>query len=448
MAPERRRPALVVGLVLALLAAIVAAAPAGRAEGDGIQVLTTPSGIRLWLKEEPAIPIVALEIAFSGGAALDPAGKEGLAAMAAALLDEGAGSLDSQAFRERLDASSIRMSFRAGRDAFHGSLTTLARHLDEAGELFRLALAAPRFDPGPVERIRTRILANLAHDREDPHARAWQAWAAAAFPGHAYGRVLDGTPASVAAIAASDLAAFASAHLARDRVRVAIAGAIDAAAAVALVERVLGGLPERGAAPAIARTEAASGRIEIVEMATPQSVIVFGRPAPGRDDPDFYAAQVLDRALGGGSESRLFREVRDARGLAYAVSSGLYSRQAAGLWLGQATTRNAQAGEVLAVVRAVLAEAAAHGLGVEEVADAKAWLKGALALRLDSNRAIARTLLAIQLDGLGADYLDRRAGLIEQVTDDDVRRMARRLFAPGDLLVTIAGRPEGIAAGE
>ncbi len=444
MAPDRRRPFALPALAI-LLAAVVAAA--GPAQGAAIQVLTTPSGIRLWLREEPAIPIVALEVAFRGGSALDPAGREGLAAMAAALLDEGAGGLDSRAFRERLDASSVRMSFRAGRDAFYASLTTLADRLDEAGELFRLALSAPRFDPGPVERIRTRILADLAHDREDPHARAWRAWAAAAFPDHPYGRPPDGTPASVAAIAASDLAAFAAAHLARDRVRVAIAGAIDAAAAVALVERVLAGLPERGPPPATAETVPVTGRVEIVEMATPQSVIVFGLPAPGRDDPDFYAAQVLDRALGGGSESRLFREVRSARGLAYAVSSGLYSRQAASLWLGQATTRNARAGETLEVVRAVLAEVAAHGLAPEELADARAWLKGALALRLDSNRSIARALLAIQLDGLGADYLDRRPGLIERVTAADIRRVARRLLAPAAPLVVVVGRPEGIAAG-
>lgn len=444
MAPDRRRPSALPALAV-LLAAVVAAA--GPAQGTALQVLTTPSGIRLWLREEPAIPIVALEVAFRGGSALDPAGREGLAAMAAALLGEGAGDLDSRAFRERLDASSVRMSFRAGRDAFYASLTTLADRLDEAGELFRLALSAPRFDPGPVERIRTRILADLAHDREDPHTRAWRAWAAAAFPDHPYGRPPDGTPASVAAIAASDLAAFAATHLARDRVRVAVAGAIDAAAAVALVERVLAGLPERGPPPAIAGTVPVTGRVEIVEMATPQSVIVFGLPAPGRDDPDFYAAQVLDRALGGGSESRLFREVRSARGLAYAVSSGLYSRQASSLWLGQATTRNARAGETLEVVRAVLAEVAAHGLAPEELADARAWLKGALALRLDGNRSIARALLAIQLDGLGADYLDRRPGLIERVTAADVRRVARRLLAPADPLVVVVGRPEGIAVG-
>ncbi|MGY8995623.1 MAG: M16 family metallopeptidase, partial [Alphaproteobacteria bacterium] len=210
-----------------VLIALVAASPASAQDSD-IQVLTTPAGIEVWLKQEPSIPIVSFNIAFRGGASLDPQGKEGLANMVSGLLDEGAGELDSQAFQERLDELSIRMSFDIGRDAFYGSLTTLKAGLDDAVDLFQMALAAPTFDTEPVERIRGQILVGLLREAEDPNAQAWRAWSEAAFPDHVYGRPTDGTAQSVEAITQQDLIGFVTGNFTRDRLIVAVVGDISA----------------------------------------------------------------------------------------------------------------------------------------------------------------------------------------------------------------------------
>ncbi|MFQ5939681.1 MAG: M16 family metallopeptidase, partial [Alphaproteobacteria bacterium] len=145
--------------VLAAVAlALVAVAPARAVTIDRV---VSPGGIEAWLVEDRTIPIIAVEIAFRGGAALDPAGKEGLAGMVSGLLDEGAGELDSQAFQERLNDLAISLGFNAGLDIFIGSLKTLSEHRYQAFELLRLALTVPRFDPDAVERIRSQILARL-----------------------------------------------------------------------------------------------------------------------------------------------------------------------------------------------------------------------------------------------------------------------------------------------
>jgi len=432
------------GLVLAALVAL--AAPAAHAASD-IETFTTPAGIEVWLKNEPAIPILALDFAFRGGASLDPAGREGLANMVSGLLDEGAGELDSQAFQSRLDELSIGLSFSAGRDEFHGSLTTLTENQDEAFDLLALALAEPRFDPEPVERIRGQLTIRLMQDAEDPSAVAWRAFSEAAFPGHVYGRPVEGTRETIAAITAEDLQGFVDGAFARDRLIVAAVGDIDAATLAPLVDRAFAALPETGTTVAFADVTAQAGRVEVIDMAVPQSAIAFGLPGIGRHDPDFFAAFVLNKALGGGGlNTRLFEEVRKKRGLAYSVGTYLYSYDHSALWLGSVGTQNARAGETLQVIRDVLADVAANGITEAELDDARDYLTGSFPLQLSTNAGIASMLVTMQLDRLGPDYIDERNAFIEAVTAEDVGRVAARLLDPDNLLVVVTGQPEGISA--
>ena len=436
------------GLKPAVLLILALAGSHAPAHAAGIETFTTPAGIEVWLKNEPTIPILALDFAFRGGASLDPADQPGIANMVSGLLDEGAGELDSKSFQDRLDELSVQLSFDAGRDEFHGSLTTLTRNQDEAFDLLRLALNEPRFDPEPVERIRGQIVINLRNDAQNPDAVAWQAFSAAAFPDHPYGRPVDGTPESVGAITAQDLQDYVNGAFARDRLVVSAVGAIDAETLGPLVDRAFAGLPQAGAPLDVPEVTARSGSVEVIDMDVPQAAIAFGLPGISRDDPDFYAAFVLNKALGGGGlNTRLFEEVRNKRGLVYSVGTYLYPYEHAGLWLGSAGTQNARAAETLDVVRGVLADVVENGLTQTEIDDAKAYLTGSFPLQLSSNAAIASMLVTMQLDHLGADYLETRNAHIEAVSAEDVQRVARRLLDPDNLLVVVTGRPEGIEAG-
>ena len=174
----------------------------------------------------------------------------------------------------------------------------------------------------------------------------------------------------------------------------------------------------------------------------PQTVIQFARPGLLRDDPDFIPAYVLNHILGGGSfSSRLYDEVREKRGLAYSVYSYLYPLDHAGLFVGGLATRAERAQEAVDIVRTEIARMADDGVTEEELASAKAFLKGSYALRFDTGDKIAGQLVQIQLEDLGADYIDKRNAMIEAVTMGDLKRAARRLLGDGKVFVVAVGRP-------
>ena len=157
---------------------------------------------------------------------------------------------------------------------------------------------------------------------------------------------------------------------------------------------------------------------------------------------------MVNHILGGGSfSSRLYTEVREKRGLAYGVSSYLLPLDRAALFTGGTQTSNDSAGEALKLIEAEIRRMASEGPTEEELAEAKAYLKGSFPLRFDTSTKIASQLLQIQIDDLGIDYIDKRNGLIDAVTIEDARRVAKRL-ADGGMLVTVVGRPKDLTSNE
>lgn len=429
-------------LVLALLLLVVGPT----AHAMEIQRVVSKSGIEAWLVEEHAVPLIALEAAFRGGSRADATGKEGTSTMLAALLDEGAGDLDAEAFQKRLEAKAIGLGFDTDTDSFSASLSTLSENRDEAFSLLALALTRPRFDDEPVERVRGQLVSSRLRLVEDPESLAGELWFANALPGTVYGRPPRGTEPSLKAIAVDDLRAYARANLTRDRLKIAVVGDIDAKTLRALLDKTFGALPKKGAPIKIADMSPKGAGESVVERRDfPQSVVVFGGPGLKRDDPDFYAASVLNNIVGGGGfAARLTEEVREKRGLAYGVYTYLYPLDFAGLTMGGVATQNEKVGQSVDIIKSELARVVADGVTQQELDDTKTYMTGSYALRFDTNAKIARMLVGIQLADLGIDYVRKRNGLIEAVTLDDVKRVASRLFAPEKMLFVVVGDPAGL----
>lgn len=414
------------------------------ARAGHVQEVVSPGGLRAYLIHEPSLPIISLVAHIRGGAALDPPGQAGLANMMACLLDEGAGELDSQAFRQALEDDAIRLEVEAHRDSLSVELRTLTANSAQAFALLRLALTAPRFDEEPVERVRGQLTASLRRRSTDPEHVASRSWREEAFAGHPYARPVQGSLDSIAGIDVASLRACAASRLNRDRLSIGVSGDIDPATLARVLDEVFGGLPAGIASPELAAVQPAAGRVRVVPMAIPQSVVRFGHAGIPRHDPDHYAAHVANYILGGGGfSSRLLEEIREKRGLAYSVYSYLEDSELAPLWIGGLATRNEQVALSLELLRAELAKMAAGEVDETELANARTYLTGSFPLRLTSNDAVAKTLGGMMLWDLGIDFLDRRNGYIEAVTLGDVRRVARRLFDQ-PLLVTIVGDPKGI----
>jgi len=410
-----------------------------------LRVVETPSGLAYWLVEDYSVPVVALEFAAPGGAAQDPPGKAGAVEILAGLLDEGAGPYDSRAFHEALDDYAIELGFHTERDVLGGRLRCLTRHLDRAQDLFALALNAPRLDDEPIVRVREQLSAKLRHELKDPSAMAGRAWRTRVFPGHPYGLATDGSLESVAAVTRADLLDLARRLLARAGLHIAVVGAISEASASALVDQAFASLPKaNGCLPVPPAEFQGLGGVEAVDLDVPQTTIRFGRPGISRDDPDYLAAHVVLQVLGGvGLTSRLFREVREKRGLAYSVWADLRALDHASFVYGATTTKNERANESLAVIQSEIRDVADGGLKSEEIEKGKTFLIGSYPLRFDTSTKIAHQLVQIQNEGHGPDWLVERNRLIGQVTLDDAKRAAKRLFGDGSLSVAMVGRPSG-----
>ena len=429
--------------LLLLWLTLMAALPA-RAE-IGVQEITTPGGLKAWLVEEHSIPFLALEIRFRGGTSLDAPGKRGATNLMTALLEEGAGEMDAQAFAAAAENLAANFSFRAQDDAIAVSAQVLTENRDAALALLRQALVAPRFDGPAVERVRGQVLASIDSDSRDPNAIAGRTFNALAFGDHPYGTVSDGSVESVGALSREDLIAAHDGALARDRLYISAVGDITAGELSTLLDRLLGDLPAKGAPMPERIDYALTGGVTVVPFDTPQSVILFGQRGMKRDDPDFFTAFVMAQILGGeGFSTRLMQEVREKRGLTYGIGAYLYPMDQTEILTGSVSTVNARASETVAVVQDEWKKLAAEGVSEEELARAKTYLTGAYPLRFDGNGQIANILVGMQLDHLTPDYIRTRNDNINAVTREDIRRVAGELIEPGGLHFVVVGKPEGL----
>jgi zinc protease len=417
------------------------------ASATKVERIVSPGGITAWIVYDPSVPLIALDFSFKGGAAQDPAEKAGLANLATLLLDEGAGDIDGKEFHERVAAKAIQLGFSASSDDVSGSLRTLTENRDEAAKLLKLALTAPRFESADVERIRRQVLTRLRRATTSPGDLAGERWSATAFPGHPYGRPRSGTLTTVPAITADDLRAYTRNVFARDTLKVAIVGNIDAATAGTLLDDVFGSLPAKATlTPVPDAVPQGLGQTITIDLDVPQSLIVVGGPGILRKDPDFMPASVLNHILGGGAfSSRLYREVREARGLAYSAYSSMSTLEHAAFFMGVTGTRSERAAEALEVMQAEIRKVAETGPTAEELAKAKSYMTGSYALAMDTSSKISSGLVAIQVQDLGIDYIDRRNSLVNAVTMEDVKRVARRMLDTS-MLVTVVGKPQPVPA--
>ena len=429
---------------LAVLFAVVLSAGAARA--SGIVEVKSPAGITAWLIEDHTLPLIAVDFQFEGGSALDPKGQEGRANLAMDLLDEGAGDLDSHAFKSRVEDLSVRLNFEASYDAVGGTMRTLSANADKAFDLLRLSLTSPRFDSVAIDRVKSQVAAELRENDEAPRVIADRIWWRTAFPDHPYGRRSAGSLDTIEELGAEDLHRFVAERFGRDNLTLGVVGDITPERLKALLDATFGGLPAHAAPSTIVETTAVDeGALFVVNMPIPQSVVMFGERGIKRDDPDWYAALVMNEILaGGGLTSRLTAEIREKRGLAYGVSAGLSPLRHAGILYGRVATRNDRVGDTLQILRTEWGRFRDDGPTQAELDAAKKYLIGAFPLSLDTTSRLAALLVSLQVEKLGTDYIANRAAALSAVSIDDVRRVAKRLLDPDRLRIVIVGAPKGL----
>ncbi|TIL82983.1 MAG: insulinase family protein, partial [Mesorhizobium sp.] len=323
-------------------------------------------------------------------------------------------------------------------------MAMLSLRKDAAFDLLRLALNKPRFDQKPTDRIRAQILSGIIANEREPSAIAERAWLSALYGTHPYSRPNEGTKAGLASISPADLSVFHRAAFARDGLHIAVVGDIDANALGEKLDQLFGELPQMQALAPVTDVVPKLGQQVEVNYDLPQTSLQLAYPGVTRDAPDFYAVVLMNDILGGSAfTSRLWDQVREKRGLAYGVGSALEDKEHSQALLVTTATRSDRAPETLSVIRDVVKQMAEHGPTATELAAAKRYLIGAFAINeLNSSASIAATLVGLQSSNLGIDYIQRRAGLIDQVTLDQVKAAAKKLLS-SEPAIMVVGPPLG-----
>jgi len=409
-----------------------------------VERIVSPGGIEAWLVSDGTVPMVVMRAYWRGGSASEPENMIGVTSVMSDMLTEGAGAMNANAFKERLQDLNMSLSFGAGWDGVGMSLTTLSENRDAAFEMARVALHEPRFDAEPLARIKRQMLVGLRTRETNASYLANLALDQALYPTHPYARRTNRE--GVEAISRASLVERRAALLNRATLQVTIVGDISAADAGRALDTVFGALPQGARPPEPSEaTLAAPTPLIVRTLPQPQSLVLFAGAGIQDEDPDWIPLAVANYILGGGGfSSRLMDQVREQRGLVYGIGTGPSIREHVAIIRGSAQTENGDVREAIEVIRAEMARIHRDGATQTEVNDAITYLTGSFALDLDSNVKIANVVHGYQAAGRSIEYVNQRNDLIRAVTLDDVNRVIRRLFDPNGFTFVVVGQPEGL----
>jgi zinc protease len=408
--------------------------------------VTSKSGLKAWLVEDHSIPLVAMDFSLEGGSASDPEGKDGRANFLSGMLNEGAGDMDGPAFQARIDELAVRMDFGVGPDRFSGALQTISSNQKEAFRLLGLALAKPTFPADSLERVRQQLLQSVQQRDFSPGSIAYRKVSEISFPEQPYSRRSLGTAQTIASLSRDDLVAAHHQLIRRSGLTVSFVGDVTPQEAANILDNVFGTLPNAAPPKPVADTSVAVGpALAVIPFNNPQTIVMFQQRGILDTDKDYMAANVMMEILGGDSlRSRLNEEVRVKRGLTYGISFDLQSFPHAGVLMGSFSSVNDKAAEALQATRDAIRRVEQDGPTQQELDEIKTYLTGSYALRFDSTGKIAGFLTALQERGRPINFANIRNNLIEAVTLQQVKDVARKLLDPDKMNVVAVGKPKGL----
>lgn len=408
------------------------------------------NGLRVYLREDNELPLVKITLMAGSGALAAPSGLAGFDGLfAATLRNGGTASRSSTAFEEELDRLAADLSCSMGPYTTDFNLSLRRIDLEHGFDLLADLLRHPAFAADQLELARSRALEALRRRNDDPDEIAARLLMAALYPGHPLGE--SPTAAGLARIDREQLVAFHRARFAPDNLWLAVSGDIRRDELTALLERFFADWPRSGqtARPLPPLEPAAQGLVQVVARDLPQSTILLGDLGLTKDDPDQYPARVLNFILGGGGfNSRLMREIRSDRGLAYSAWSQFQvGRRFPGPVMIGTETKNRSVVEALQLIRAIMAGLREQPVSDDELRVARDSLVNSFIFGFADSHAVVSQRMQYDFYGYPADYLERYRERIAVVTAADVQQVARRFLRPGRQQVIIVGAPEESGGG-
>lgn len=392
---------------------------------EAVQRVVSPGGIQALLIESREVGLISMRFSFRGGAVQDPVDKSGVAYFAGYLFNEGAGDLDAKDLMGRLMRIGSTFASNALTESVYVNFAAPSAHRDEAFALLKLAIASPRFDTEPMERARRVALAALEQENVDPGSRAMRSLARLLYGPTRYAEPIHGSRAALARISEQDVRAYRGKVFARDNLRVAVAGDIDAKTLAKVLDDVFGALPAKAELRAPPSIEDTQAKHETIAVDLPQTMVVFGNTLPALDARQALAAGLFNQVLSAQSTGRLFQALREREGLVYSVSTARGQLEQRDTFYGSFGAAPANAPRALALTMSEIERLVKEGPSAQELEDAKAAFRGGYYLGLDTSANLSGMLLSMLERNLPDTYLADFDAQIAGISIDEVRAVGR-----------------------
>jgi zinc protease len=403
---------------------------------------TLPNGLRVWTVHHAQVPLVAFTLLVRRGAASDPAGKDGLAAVTADMLDEGSGDRSAIEMHEALARLGAQFDIDIGSDAMVANVTVLSRFAQRALQILSDIVARPALRESDFERVRQLRLHRLTQLRDMPGAVADRAFLKLLYGSHPYGHSPIGSETALAAMDVDDVRAFHARAIRPSVATLVAVGDCEHDGIVRLASEAFAdwtGDAAGGAGGATALPRAAA--INVVPRArAPQSELRIGHVAVARDTPDYHALVVANTILGGLFVSRINLNLREDKGLTYGARTAFEFRRLPGPFVLQASVQTR--GTARAVEESIGEVAGIRGprpVTADELALGIAALTRGYPRSFETGEQIGRAAMQLALYDLPDDYFEQFVPSVERVTSDEVSRVMARHLDPVRLVTLVVG---------
>jgi predicted Zn-dependent peptidase len=412
-----------------------------------MQVTRLANGVRVLSERLPDLTSVTVGIWVENGSRYERVEQAGISHFLEHLFFKGTTRRTAAQIAEEIDAVGGVLNAFTGKEYTCYYAKVLREHLPLALDLLADIFTHSTFAAEEIERERSVVIQEISQVEDTPDDYVHELFNLAFWPGHPLSRPIAGSAATVSAFGRDDFLRFLDARYRPDRILVAAAGALAHEDLVEVAARHFGSLA--GSTPAVdgGPPEPRAG-VSVHEKALEQVHLCLGTPGIAQGDPERYAANLLNLALGGGMSSRLFQEIRERRGKAYTVYSFLSSYFDAGYTGVYVGTSPEWTREVVEIIRGELQRIAGEGLSPGELVRVKNQMKGNMLLGLETSDSRMSRIAKNEIYFHRDVPLDEVASGIDAVRNDDVVRVARRLFRRDALALTVLGDLKGQPLGD
>ncbi|WNG33327.1 insulinase family protein [Archangium violaceum] len=412
-------------------------------------VLELKNGAKLLLVEKHEVPLVAFSAKVRGGALGDPEGKEGLSALTAELLQKGAGKRDAQQFAEAVDSVGGALSVSPGREALDVYGQFMARDTALMVELLSDMLMRPRFDAAELDKMRERMVSELAAQKDgDLRGLIGTYFQAFHFGAHPYGRPMSGSESSLATLKREDVLAYAKAQMGGERLILSVVGDFDAKKLAKQLEAALGGWARASTpAPVAPPTQPTKGRrvLLVDKPDATQTYFWAGNTGISRTDPSRVDVNLANTVLGGRFTSLLNTALRVKSGLTYGAASAVMANTQPGPFAISSYTKTESTGQALDMALEVLSSYRKQGMDEATLASAKAYVLGQFPPTLETGLQIASKLSELAFYGLDASDVDEFAAKVGSADKARIQAAIQRVVpAQEDLTLVLIGKASDI----